>query len=81
MGQHLFIRRDTMHGDGTQQRGLEPTPVLIRSFQVHLRGAFQLISLIQHTAVGNARIEPDIENIGDLLILCFIHTQTLEYVF
>ena len=54
--------------------------MLVRTLQVHLGGAFQFLALIQHTTMGNAGIKPDIENVGHLLILCFIHPQALENI-
>ena len=66
MGEHAFIgRRVTDRGAG-QQRGLEPAAVLVGAFQVEVGGHRQLVALLEHRIVGDAGVEPDVEDVGDL---------------
>ena len=64
---------------GFHQRGMEPAAVLVGAFQIHHRVAAavdlaldagelrEMHRVFQHEGVGGAGIEPDVENVVDLL--------------
>ncbi len=46
--------------------------MLVRAFQIHhlVAGlARKFGALVEHAEVGHARIEPDVENVGDLVVV------------
>ena len=52
--------------------------MLIRTFQVNLRGPLQVVTLVEYTAMGHPGIKPDIENIGNLFVLRRIDAEPAE---
>ena len=67
--QHFVVRRAAVHRDRRQQRGLEPAAMLIGAFEIHhLVAGFarEIRALIEHAEMRDARIEPDVEDVGDL---------------
>ena len=68
MGQALPVRRRLVDGDAGQQRGLEPAAMLVRALQVQVRRLAQPARQ-QHRLVGDAGIEPDVEDVGDAVVL------------
>mmetsp|Transcript_62733 Transcript_62733/g.110794 ORF Transcript_62733/g.110794 Transcript_62733/m.110794 type:complete len:462 (-) Transcript_62733:1175-2560(-) len=72
--QHCLVRCDALRGHGGQQRALKPAAVLVRPFQVHVRGVVQRRCLgcgcngtcLQHTCPGCTRIEPHIHRVCTL---------------
>ena len=69
VGQHFPVGSAAVHGDGGLERGLEPAPVLIRAFQVEVGRITQLFAPVKHGKMRNAGIEPDVEGIGDLVVV------------
>ena len=79
MRQHEIEGRAAARAAALQQRGLKPAAVLVGAFQIHdLIGPAVLLALdagkvremfgvLQHEGMGGAGIEPDIEDIVDLL--------------
>ena len=47
-----------------EQRGLEPAAVLVAALEVHRRGTPQLGPRLEHARVRDARLEPDVEDVG-----------------
>ncbi len=78
VGQDSVERGATARAATFQQRGLEPATVLVRPFEVQVsrpvrrtvaRIAAFGCARIDGEGVGRAGIEPDIEDVGDLLVL------------
>ena len=68
VGEHGVVRRAAACAAGFEERAVEPAPVLVRPFEVEGRGPHQLRPLFEHEAVGRAALEPDVENVGDLVV-------------
>ncbi len=68
--EHVPVRRAIAHGDANQQRAVEPSAILVRPFEIHVRrpGKFLAVGIetIEHRQMRGARIEPHIQNIGFL---------------
>ena len=69
MCQKLLVRRPSDRSAGSFQRGLEPTAVLIRAFQVQVSWPRQFRTLVEHGKMGGTRIEPDVQSIGKFAVL------------
>ena len=78
VGEHRFVGRTAAGAAGFKQARLEPSAMLIGAFQIHIRqragisdGADKLgpMAAFQREHMGAARIEPDIKNVGDHLII------------
>ena len=79
VGEHHVIGRAPARAAGFQQRGMEPAAVLVGALQIHdgVGAAVDLAPdagetremhrVLQHEGVGRAGIEPDVENVVDLL--------------
>ena len=65
--QHGLVGRASARPAGLDQRGLEPAAVLVRAFQIKIGRPSQLRALLEHKGVGRARIEPHLDDVGDLL--------------
>ena len=63
VGADILVRRTALVYHGGQQTGLEPAPVLIRTFQVQVTGRVQLVIFIQYGSVGYAAVEPHVHNV------------------
>ena len=46
---------------------MEPAAMLVGAFEIDVGRPFQVGAVLQREGVGRARIEPDVENVGDLL--------------
>ena len=68
VGQALPVRRRLVDGDAGQQRTLEPAAVLVGTFQVQVRRLADATRR-QHCLMGDAGIEPDIQDVGDAVVL------------
>ena len=69
-----FVRRVAEEGDRGQKRRLEPAPVLVVPFEVHVRGALSVraeelrpLARAQHRHVRHAGVEPDVHDVALLL--------------
>ena len=69
MRQHSVIGRATACATAFQQRGMEPAAMLVRAFEIQRRRPARSSPLFQHEGMGRAGIEPDIENVRDLLVI------------
>ena len=79
MGEHHVKRRAAARAAGFEQRRLKPSAMLVGAFEIHhgFVAAFgpaanvgqrrKALRIFQHERVRRAGIEPDIENIVDLL--------------
>ncbi len=81
MGQDGLERCPTARAAAFQQRRLEPATVLVRAFQIEvcrpMRRTVATIAVlgrarVEGEGVGRAGVEPDIEDVGDLLVLARI---------
>src|SRR5581483_6686943 len=63
---------------GLEQRGLEPAAMLVRTFEIKLRGPSQVFALLEHEGMGRAGVEPHVENVVDLLPLAGIGDDACE---
>ena len=65
--EHLAVGRAAAHADANQQRAVEPAAILVRAFEVHVRGPGQFrvgrARRIEHRQMRRAGIEPDVENV------------------
>ena len=52
--------------------------MLVGAFQIERRGPQLIVAGLQHKAVGGARIEPHIQNIGHLFIVIGIIVRRQE---
>ncbi len=75
VGQQSLVGRDAAHRHRGQQRGLKPAAMLVGAFQVQFGGEMQFRAAFQHREVGGAGIEPDIQGIGDLVVLGGVRAQ------
>ena len=79
--QHDVERRAPSRAAAFQQGGLEPASMLVRAFEIHhlvgtavdgrpdSRKPGKMDRILQHEGVGRAGIEPDFDQIVDLLIV------------
>ena len=69
--QHLAVRRHAVHRHAGEQRAVEPAAMLVGAFQVQVGRLVQpvLRTLREHALVADARIEPDVEDVGHLLVV------------
>ncbi len=63
VGQDIFVGRRAPRSDTHQQGGVKPAPVLVAAFQVHVRGGAEIVARFQHRGVGNAGVEPHIQDV------------------
>ena len=78
MGQDRVIGRPAPGTAGFEKRGLEPTAVLVGPFEVERGRPLETVEFLEHEGVGSARIEPDIEDVGDLLEIFRVAIGTEE---
>ena len=69
VGQHALIGRAAARAASFQQRGMEPAAMLVGAFQIQRRRPLQIVARFQHEGVCRARIEPDVHDIRDLLVI------------
>ena len=73
MRQHRLIRRATTRAAAFEQARLEPAAMLVAAFKIKIGGAVahQIgpFAAFEHKRMRAARIEPDIKNISDALII------------
>ena len=74
VGQALLVRGTLVDRHAGQQRGLEPAAVLVGPFQVQV-GRLAEATRGEHAFMGHARIEPDVEDVGDLLVVGRVGTE------
>ena len=67
VGQDLLIGRLALDGHCREERRLEPAAVLVAALQIHLAGPGEAEVLVQHRHVGNAAVEPHIQDVAVLL--------------
>src|SRR5260370_837157 len=67
-GSRASIRRSALQRDRDQQRALEPSTVLIASFQIHVGGPGQIVLGRQDSKMTGTGIEPDVEDVAFLAI-------------
>ena len=70
MREHVPVGRAVAHGDANQQRAVEPSAILVRPFEIHVRRPRQFlpvgIEAVEHRQMRRTRIEPHIQNVGFL---------------
>ena len=66
--EHVPVRSAIPHGDADKQRAVEPSAILVRPFEIHIRRPRKLLPIgieaIEHRQMRRARIEPHIQNVG-----------------
>ena len=82
MGQHLPVRRLAVHRHAGEQRALEPAAMLVGTFEVHVRRLAQAVlrTLAKHAVVSDAGIEPDVENVADLVVVLRLFAKQFSCV-
>ena len=55
----LLVGRAAVHGDGGEQRGLEPAAVLVRALEVQVHRVGEALALVRHGRPGGARVKPE----------------------
>ncbi len=65
--QHRVIGRAAARAAAFEKRGMEPAAMLVGAFEIKRSRPFQVRPLLQHEGVGRAGIEPDVEDVVDLL--------------
>ena len=78
MRHHRVIGCAAARAARLEQRGLEPAAMLIRAFEIEVGRPFEIGALLKHECMRRAGIEPDIENVGDLLPIVGILHQAFE---
>ena len=68
---HRLVGRAAARAAGFQQRGMEPAAMLVRAFEIDVGrpGEVLVLARLQAEGVGRAGIEPDIDDVLDLLEL------------
>ncbi len=67
VGQHPFIRRRPPGAHAGQEAAVEPAPVLVRAFQIEVRGQAQVGVGLQHCGPTHPGVEPDVQDVGLLV--------------
>ena len=78
MGEHRVERRAAARAAAFQQRGLEPAAMLVGAFEIERGRPFQIGALLQHEGMGRAGVEPDVENVVDLLPIGGVVDEAVE---
>ena len=65
--QHRVVGRAAARAAAFQQRGMEPAAMLVGAFEIEDGRPFQVRPLLQHEGMRGAGIEPDVEDVVDLL--------------
>ena len=68
MGQHCFVGCATPGAGAFQQRRLEPAAMLVGPLKIEVGGPVGIGTTLQSEDVGASAIEPDVENVFDLLV-------------
>ena len=69
VGEHRLVGRAPPRAASLEQRGVEPAAMLVRSFEIERGGPDEVVPRLQREAVARAGIEPDVQDIGDLLVI------------
>src|SRR3546814_9172039 len=77
MGQYRLVRRAAAGAAAFEQARLEPAAMLVAAFEVKVGAVGRSVAADQcgpfaafeHECVGAARIEPDVEDVGDALLI------------
>ena len=69
VGEDAPVGGTVVHGHRGQQGRLEPAAVLVRALQVEVRRGSQALALFQAAGVGDARVEPDVQGVLDLVVM------------
>ncbi len=72
VGQHALVRRVAARADAFQQRGLEPAAMLVGAFQIKIGrplGQCGSMGFSTRKTWVEPEFEPDIQNVGDLLVI------------
>ena len=67
MGDHRVVGRAAAGAAGLQHRGVEPAAVLVGALEVDARRPDAVGAVAEREGVGGAGVEPDVEDVGDLL--------------
>ncbi len=65
VGHHRVVGRAPPRAAGLEHRGVEPAAVLVGALEVDARRPDAVGAVAQHEGVGRARVEPDVEDVGD----------------
>ena len=60
----ILVRSNAFPSNRGQQRGLEPTAVLVSAFQVQIAWPSQIVTGGQNSSMGCTGVEPNVHNIG-----------------
>ena len=82
VGQTLPIRGGLVDRDPREQCALEPAAVLVGAFKIQVGGLAQTVlrPLCEHALVGDAGVEPHVENIGDFVVISGLFAQQIGSV-
>ena len=69
VGQHGVVGRAAARAAALQQRGMEPAAMLVRAFEIEVGRPLQVGIALQHEGVRRAGVEPDVEDVRDLLVV------------
>jgi hypothetical protein len=69
VGEHRLVRGAAAGAAALHQRGLEPAAMLVRAFDVEVGADAFAIARLDHVGVGAAAVEPDVEDVGDRLVI------------
>ncbi len=64
MRDHLFVRGAALVAHRHQQARVEPSAILVVPFDVHAGGPRQVRPVPEHRGVRDARLEPDVDDVG-----------------
>src|SRR5690606_8029268 len=63
VGEHGAVGGAVARAHRAEQGGVEPAAVLVRALEVEVGGGAEKIAALQHRGEGDARIEPDVEDV------------------
>ena len=69
VGEHRVVGRPAARAAALQQRGMEPAAMLVGALEIERGRPLQLGPPLQHGGVGAAALEPDVEDVVDLLVV------------
>ena len=78
MRHHRLVRSAAARAASFEQRGLEPAAMLVGALEIKLSRPGEVLALLKHEGVGAPGVEPDIENVVDLLPIVRIGDEAFK---
>ena len=78
MGQDRLVGRAATRAAGLQEGGLEPAPRLVGALQIEVGRPAAVVAAFQREGVGRAAVEPDVQDVLDLLVVLGVPVRAQE---